>query len=616
MSKIKVLREDVINKIAAGEVVERPASVVKELVENSIDAGSSRIEVKVKDGGKDLIQVIDDGEGMSTADARLAFERHATSKVERANDLFSLRTLGFRGEALPSIAAVSRVKLVTRRDDALSGTRLRLVGGELEREESCGCRKGTNIIIKDLFFNTPVRYKYLKQTSTEIGHISDILNRLALAYPQICFKLVHNKRELLKTAGNGNLLDVIFNIYGKKVAKKMIKIDYEDNYMSLTGFVSRPEVTRSSVRYQSFFVNGRFIKSGLMSKAVHEAYHTLLTINRYPIVVLQLKLNPILVDVNVHPTKLEAKFSRGDMVYKVVKEGVLAGLKDSNLVADLKINSRDKVEKREDFNQEEIEFKKKRSKTFNDNKQDNKGSSKKYYPNKFNKRAESKEIRAEKIERLFGMNNEDNDEVKEDYVKYNEEGKKNDLDLIPIGQIHQSYIVAQGLDGMYIIDQHAAHERIIYEELLVKFKEDKVSIQELLVPLQLDLTHQEREVLRENKEEFKRLGFIIEEFGSNDYIVRGVPVGLYKQDDEGLILDCINGLLDYDDVDTGQKLVEERLITISCKSAIKAGDRLSIKEMNRLLEDINRYEVTNCPHGRPVMMHLSKKELEKNFKRR
>jgi DNA mismatch repair protein MutL len=604
MGKIRVLAEDVANKIAAGEVIERPASVVKELVENSIDAGASKIEIKVKNGGKDWIQVIDNGEGMSPDDAKLSFERHATSKVERANDLFALRTLGFRGEALPSIASISRVNLTTRTEESLSGIKLRLVGGEIEKEESCGAPIGTNIIIKDLFFNTPVRYKYLKQISTEIGHISDIVNRLALSYPEIAFYLEHNGRKILETTGNGNLLDVIFNIYGRQVAKEMVKVDYSDNYMEIKGYVSKPTVTRSSRKHQSYFVNGRYVKSNLMGKAVQEAYHTLLMVHRQPIVVLNLKLNPILVDVNVHPTKLEAKFSRSEMVYGLVQEGVTKAIKSSDLVPKLKLDKKQQ-QSRDNYTQNELVLavdKKYRSKKKDkscqlESKVENKNFN--YRANHPQKAKESKELRAKKIEKLFKV----------------DEDKRVELNLVPIGQIHQTYIIAQGLDGMHIIDQHAAHERVRYEELMAEFKSGEIKTQELLIPLNLDLTYQEVEILNQDKDKIEKLGFILESFGGNSYIVRGVPTGLYNLNDEELIRDCIDKLLEEGELGEAYELVEDILIMISCKTAIKAGDKLSIREMNKLIDEMERYGVTNCPHGRPVMMQLSKKELEKEFKR-
>nr|WP_282580200.1 DNA mismatch repair endonuclease MutL [Natroniella sulfidigena] len=603
-----MLSEEVANKIAAGEVIERPASVVKELVENSIDAGSTRIKVKVEDGGKKLIQVVDDGEGMAAEDAKLAFERHATSKVKEANDLFALRTLGFRGEALSSIAAVSRLKLTTKREDSLSGIKLRIVGGAVEKEESCGCQVGTNILVKDLFFNTPVRYKYLRQTSTEIGHISDIINRLSLAYPEISFSLEHNGRQLLETTGNGNLLDVIFNIYGRDVAKDMIKVDYQQDYMKLTGFISKPTTTRSSRKHHSYFVNGRFIKSALMSKAVEEAYHTLLTINRHPIVVLKLKLNPILVDVNVHPTKLKAKFSRGNIVYKVVKDGVIKAIKGSDLIPKLELKEDNKQEdevkkepKKQEYQQKNLNLTTEAKKT---------GSKPNY--NQETKQ-ESKEVRAKKIERLFGgIEDSKGEQIQEESSQYNEE----DLSLVPIGQIHQSYIIAQGVDGMYVIDQHAAHERVIYQQLLQKYKEEQVKIQELLLPLKLDLTHQEAQLLAEKEEQLAKFGFLLEEFGGNSYLIQGVPVQLYKLDDQELILDTIYKLIEELDFKEEHHFAEQVLIMLSCKAAVKAGTKLSVKEMSSLLADIEEYQVQTCPHGRPVLMHLSQHELEKKFKRK
>ena len=650
LGKITQLPEEVSNKIAAGEVVERPASVVKELVENAIDAGSTKIEVKVKDGGKKEIQVIDNGSGMTPEDAKLSFKRHATSKIEEANDLFALRTLGFRGEALPSIAAVSKVQLITRAEDSLKGTKLKVVGGEIEKEESYGCRKGTNIRVRDLFFNTPVRYKYLKQTSTEIGHISNIINRLSLAYPNISFSLEHNERSILETTGSDNLLDVIFNIYGRKVAKNMIEVDYEDEYMQLSGYVSKPSITRTSRKHQSYFVNGRFIKSNLMGKAVKEAYHRLLKVHKYPIVALKLNLNPILVDVNVHPTKLEAKFSRGNIVYKLVKEGVSKALKGSDLVPEMSLETKgtnnktnQKQSKKESENEAtQSEFKFKQSKNSstkqNSNKKAQSSKSKQSKTKKNNnsranfkaqqkKRQNSKEERSKKIDTLYGgeiPNKEANDSANKKEVQLETSLEKQveeaqgeyseDSGLVPLGQIHQTYIVAQSLDGMCLIDQHALHERINYEKLLADFKSKEVSIQELLVPLKLDLTHQEAKLLEEKRDKLEELGFEINEFGSGSYVVQGVPAKLYSLDNQDLIFDSIEKLLT-EEISEEHELVEDFITMISCKTSIKAGDKLSKQEMNRLLDDMEEYNITNCPHGRPVMLKLSAEELAKKFKR-
>ena len=632
MGEIIQLPEEVSNKIAAGEVVERPASVVKELVENAIDAESTEIKIKVKDGGKKEIQVIDNGKGMSAEDAKLAFKRHATSKIKKANDLFALRTLGFRGEALPSIAAVSKIELITRTEADLKGTKLKVIGDEIKAEESCGCREGTNIKVKDLFFNTPVRYKYLKQTSTEIGHISNIINRLSLAYPEISFSLDHNGRNILETSGSNNLLDVIFNIYGRKVAKNMIEVDYEDQYMKLSGYVAKPSINRTSRKHQSFFVNGRFIKSNLMGKALQEAYNNLLKVHKYPIAALKLKLNPILVDVNVHPTKLEAKFSRGNIVYELVKDGVSQALEKSDLVPEMELRAKkddtakeDNKEVDEENVQSELEFKGNKDKRRVRQKDSSPKQKKKSSPGEEKKKTqESKEKRAEKIDALYGgevpsdeeeSNEEETEsdslkpEIQEDSEEYEEE-----LNLIPLGQIHQTYIVAQSLDGMCLIDQHALHERINYEKLLANFKAEEVSVQELLVPLKLDLTHQEAQLLKEKQDKLVELGFEIEDFGGGTYVVQGVPAKLYNLDNQQLILDSIDKLLT-EEISEEHELVEDFIEMISCRMSVKAGDKLSHQEMRGLLNDMEEYGITNCPHGRPVMLKLTKDELADKFER-
>lgn len=364
--QIKKLPQEVVSKIAAGEVIERPASVVKELVENSIDADSDKIEIKVNNGGKDLIQVIDTGYGMTREDAELALERHATSKITEANDLFSIRSLGFRGEALPSIAAISRLTMKTRTEDKLGGTLVKINGGEIKKIEDAGCPIGTNIIVKDLFYNTPVRYKYLKTSATEIRRISDIVNRLALAYPEITFKLSHNQKKVLETPGNGNLMDTILSVYGKEVAKSMIAVDYEDKYMQVSGYVSKPNISRASKKHQSFFINRRYIKSRALSEAISKAYHTLLAKGRHPIAILTIKLNPVLVDVNVHPTKMEVNFSREKEVASVLQNGVKEALSNADLIPEVKLNSKDstavsKKDSQDSKQQQELELTKKES---------------------------------------------------------------------------------------------------------------------------------------------------------------------------------------------------------------------------------------------------------------
>ena len=631
MGQIKILPEQVTNKIAAGEVIERPASVVKELVENSIDAGSQKIKVRVKSGGKKLIQVIDNGNGMSKEDARLAFERHATSKIEAPNDLFSLRTLGFRGEALASIAAVSRLELQTKPEDKLEGFRMKIKGGEVTKEESYGCAKGTNIIVKDLFFNTPVRYKYLKQDNTEMRHISRIVSRLALAYPNISFKLVHNGNNRFETSGNGRLVDVIYNLYGSDVARKMVKVEHQEDYMEVEGYISRPEITRSNKRHQSFFVNGRYIRSNLLSKAVLDAYKSVLTVNNYPIVALKLNLNPILVDVNIHPTKLRAKFSRKGQVFDLVKNGVKASLKN-NVVPDLNLNQSKNTQGR-------------KNKTSSSQSSFKKGFSS-YKASKKNKKEESKK-RKEKLDMLFGkdelnlkqelkttqaekteQNPTDSKEKEEkDYTKERDDlsqaaEDKQDYDndnnqpvFTPIAQVQNSYLLAQNETGLFIIDQHAAHEQVIYNQLLAKAEQGKIQIQSLLMPLRFQLSPEESELISDKQEKLQQLGFEIEEFGNNEYVIQGVPTLLDNLDDKNEIINTIEEVLNEEKVEA-KDFVAELLTGIACKAAIKAGDRLAMSEMKQLLADINKYDITNCPHGRPIMLNLSWSELEKNFKRK
>ncbi len=629
MGQIKILPEQVTNKIAAGEVIERPASVVKELVENSIDAGSQKIKVRVKSGGKELIQVIDNGHGMSQEDASLAFERHATSKIEAPNDLFSLRTLGFRGEALASIAAVSRLELQTKPEDELEGFRMKIKGGEVIKEGSYGCAKGTNIIVKDLFFNTPVRYKYLKQDNTEMRHISRIVSRLALAYPNISFKLIHNGNNRFETSGNGRLVDVIYNLYGSDVARKMVKVEYKEDYMELEGYVSRPTITRSNKRHQSFFINGRYIRSNLLSKAVLDAYKSVLTVNNYPIVALKLNLNPILVDVNIHPTKLRAKFSRKGQVFDLVKNGVKTSLKN-NVVPDLNLkqnkNNQDRKNKTSDSQSSSNKgFSNYQGRT---KREDSKKQKEKldmlFGKDELNSSQELKTTRAEKVEqgstgleekedKVYPKERNNLSQVAEDDKNYENDAKQ--TAFTPIAQVQNSYLLAQNESGLYIIDQHAAHEQVIYNQLLAKAEQGKIQIQSLLMPLRFQLSPEESELISDKQEKLQQLGFEIEEFGNNEYVIQGVPTLLDNLDDKNEIINTIEEVLNEEKIEA-KDFVAELLTGIACKAAVKAGDRLAMSEIKQLLADIDKYDITNCPHGRPIMLNLSWSELEKNFKRK
>lgn len=663
--QIKKLPQEVISKIAAGEVIERPASVVKELVENSIDAESDKIEVKVNKGGKDLIQVIDTGHGMTREDAELALERHATSKITEANDLFSIRSLGFRGEALPSIAAVSRLTMKTRTEDELGGTLVKVNGGEIKKIEDVGCPIGTNIIVKDLFYNTPVRYKYLKTTATEIRRISDIVNRLGLAYPEITFKLSHNQKEILKTPGNGNLVDTILSVYGKEVAKSMIAVDYEDKYMQVSGYVSKPNVSRASRKHQSFFINRRYIKSRVLSEAISKAYHTLLAKGRHPIAILTIKLNPVLVDVNVHPTKMEVNFSREKEVASVLQNGVKEALSNADLIPEVKLNSKDStvVSKKEsqDCKQQELELTKKRkfspeknkkksqkkekskSKSSDRLKTTNDSQDKSIQTDQINKtmessdktnRKESKEELKDGIEKQskekepdYSQKKDQNNEkerinkksvaIKESQSDYNEDDATKSLSsFLPLGQIHNTYIIAQGEDGFYIVDQHAAHERILYNELMEKFQQAELKSQSLLMPVRLELTNPEIEILEENSEHLKNLGFEFEAFGGQTYLVRAVPNLLHKLNIKELCLDIIDNLLDKGRVQEPTEIIEDLLVLMSCRGAIKSGKSLVPGEMESLLQQLEESgNQHTCPHGRPTIIHFSKKELDKKFKR-
>lgn len=592
-NKVIILDGSTINKIAAGEVIERPASIVKELIENSIDAGSSRIFIEIRNGGKDLIKVTDDGIGMSSIDAELAFERHATSKIKGAEDLFFVKTLGFRGEALPSIAAVSEVEMITKRREDLLGTRIKLLNGIVTTKEETGSPDGTTIIVTKLFHNVPARKKFLKKETLESGYISDVINRLALANPSIHFKFINNDKIVLNSPGNNDLIHTIANIYGKDTAKNLVKVYISEGEYCLSGYISNPQLTRSNRNYQTYSINRRIIKDNIISKAVEDGYKTLLPVNRYPVVILNLDLPPNQVDVNVHPSKTEIRFNDEKQIYGFISEGISRILKEVTYIPRVKADY---------FKDKDVrEYKIKEQLTINiedEKKDDSFVDIREYYPESGDKiigGGEKKEIKETDEDSL----------IQEEVLP----------DLIPIGQLFSTYILAQSSGAFFIIDQHAAHERIIYEELLEKRNEKRNYKQELITPIMIDLTHKEKNIIIENIDLIDELGFEIEEFGSNTILIRSVPYMLIDEVNKQLFIDIANQLESVSN--EKEKEQEKILVMIACKSAIKAYDKLSHPEMEALIRELKKtkYPFT-CPHGRPTIISMSLYEIEKRFKRK
>ncbi|OJD63712.1 DNA mismatch repair endonuclease MutL [Bacillus sp. NH11B] len=645
MGKIRKLDDQLSNLIAAGEVVERPASVVKELVENSIDANSTSIEIHLEEAGLSKIRIIDNGDGIAEEDCIVAFERHATSKIKDENDLFRIRTLGFRGEALPSIASVSELELITSTGDA-PGTHLIIKGGDIIKQEKTASRKGTDITVQNLFFNTPARLKYMKTIHTELGNITDIVYRIAMSHPEVSLKLFHNEKKLLHTSGNGDVRQVLAAIYSIQVAKKLIPIEAESLDFTIKGYVTLPEVTRASRNYMSTIVNGRYVRNFVLMKAVQQGYHTLLPVGRYPIGFLSIEMDPMLVDVNVHPAKLEVRFSKEQELLKLIEETLQAAFKKIQLIPDAGVTTK-KKEKAESV-QEQFKFEHTKPRessmpnivlpTGMDEKQEElttvKQPAQLWQPPKQEWQPPQSLVREEQSwqssskpvieetvreEKEWTSNGDDFEleELEEEVHEIKEiEMNGNDLPpLYPIGQMHGTYIFAQNDNGLYMIDQHAAQERINYEYFRDKVGRVAQEVQELLVPYRIDLSLTEFLRVEEQLEELKKVGLFLEQFGHQSFIVRSHPTWFPKGQETEIIDEMMEQVVKLKKVDI-KKLREEAAIMMSCKASIKANQYLTNDQIFALLEELRT--TTNpytCPHGRPILVHHSTYELEKMFKR-
>lgn len=584
MSKIQVMNDDLANKIAAGEVVERCLNVVKELVENSIDAKSSKIRVALKDSGILEITVADDGVGMDEDDATLAFSRHATSKLKSLNDLFHIASLGFRGEALPSIASVSKVELRTSTNDV--GTYLYLEGGQLVKKERYPLEKGTTITVKNLFYNTPVRLKYLKSLSTELSLIIDYMNKMALSYPNIKFILENNDKELLNTTGDGNLLKVIYAVYGIDVAKKMIEINGENDDYVISGYVSYPEAAKTSRNVMTTLVNGRVIKNQALNRAILDTYHTYIPKDKYPVIVINVAVDPILVDINIHPQKMDIKFSKLDELLNLVTDLIEKKLKEILLIPHASVRNIETIYEVEDS----LPLEKPKSIFDDDN-----------------------DIKIEKtVEEVsfdFQADSEvitNNEVVKEEYRI-----KK----MHPLGIIHKTFIVAENEEGMYLIDQHAIAERINYEKFMKELSKENKDTTDLLVPIKLEYPKDEFLKIKEYLDVLKSIGVYLEEFGDHTFLVRRHPTFIYKGREKDSIEKIISILLEKGTF-SKEKFIEKTATTLACRLSIKANDYISLEEADYLLETIRTCENPfTCPHGRPTIITYSNYELEKMFKR-
>ena len=613
MVKIIQLDDALSNKIAAGEVVERPASVVKELVENSIDAGSTIIEIETEEAGLAKIRIIDNGDGIEEEDVLTAFLRHATSKIKDETDLFRIRTLGFRGEALPSIASVSRIDLKTSTGDI--GTRVRVEGGKVESVEKAPGRKGTDLTMTDLFFNTPARLKYMKTIHTELGNITDVVNRLALAHPEVSFRLIHNDRKLLHTNGNGDVRQVLAAIYGMNVVKKMVPIEASSLDFRISGYAALPEITRASRNYISTMINGRFIKNYPLAKAIQDGYHTLLPIGRYPVVLLNIEMDPLLVDVNVHPSKMEVRLSKEQELNELVSGAIRNTFKSQELIPTGFTEPKSIKPKEE---QTFLELDHVPAKDFSTDR-----TTSYIRENHVENKTWADERFVHPIEMNVPVHRDDDfvldsEEVIES-MSYIDQPNRVEASrvppLYPIGQMHGTYIFAQNDKGLYIIDQHAAQERIKYEYFKEKVGQVESELQEMLIPLTFEYSTDDYIKIDEYKGELEKVGVFLEPFGHNSFIIRSHPQWLPKGEEQEIIEDMIEQLLSMKRVDI-KKLREEAAIMMSCKASIKANHHLRNDEIQALLDELRQTtDPFTCPHGRPIIIQYSIYEMEKMFKR-
>lgn len=664
MSKIQVLDPITIDKIAAGEVIERPASVVKELVENAIDAGATAIVVEIKEGGISFMRITDNGCGIERDDVRSAFLRHSTSKIRSVDDLVHIGSLGFRGEALSSISAVAQVELITKTRDQTFGTLYRIAGGKEEDLEDTGAPDGTTFIIRQLFYNTPARRKFLKTPMTEASHVGDLMTRLALSHPHISFQFINNGQSKLHTSGNGKLKDVIYHIYGRDIAANLLKAEYDAKGLKVTGFLGKPIISRGNRNFENYYVNGRYVKSKIVTKAVEDAYHTFMMQHKYPFTCLHIQIKGSDVDVNVHPTKMEVRFSDQELIYRQIYQTIIQGLQHKELIPQVTIGkdrlavrpaNRDKAPEPFEVQRRQIE----QPRGYQ--------MQQKVQPEELKNRAKAANPIADRTVAVAASGEETHKGlvVREQgtgcYGEKRETGYRNEnpakqnpnlqagqvvsdrrdniaapgvqkaeqMDLFDgkllspeakkhhkiIGQVFDTYWLVQMEDKLYIIDQHAAHEKVLYERIVKEMKERNVSSQIVSPPIIISLNLEEQEKMKKYQNIFKTLGFEIESFGGREYSIRAVPQNLFGMTEQGFFIE----VLDHLEEDPSSKTLDvlsDRMATMACKAAVKGNQKLSLRETEALIDELLQLENPyNCPHGRPTIISMTKYELEKKFKR-
>ena len=699
MKKIEVLDKSTIDKIAAGEVVERPSSVVKELVENAIDAGATAVAVEIKDGGTSLIRVTDNGSGIEKAEVKTAFLRHATSKIRSAEDLLSISSLGFRGEALSSISAVSQVELITKTASDFTGSRYRIEGGSEIGLEEIGAPEGTTFLVRNLFYNVPARKKFLKANQTEAGYISDLMEHMALSRPDISFKFINNNQTKLQTSGNTNLKDIIYHVYGRDITANLIPVDREINGVRLSGFIGKPIVSRGNRNFENYFVNGRYVKSNIIARAIEEGYKGFVMQHKYPFTVLHLTIDGNLLDVNVHPTKMELRISNQEDVFRFIYMTVNDALNGRELIPIVSFGKEEKAKKEPTVKEKMPEpFEKRRLQEFSNAKQSSaienrnsgsiaaEGIKQNSIPKAKFEKPESVLTSKEKTlsenkpieSSVFAEKNnqpEESNIIKETGLYHPDVSKKEQIskehpkeivsvtehsetskqvtsqsDLQPetvspeltaeisqaeqlelfetrllkeesrsqhkiIGQLFKTYWLVEFEDKLFIIDQHAAHEKVLYERNMKLWENKEHSSQMISPPLILTLSNKEEEMLHMYKKYLEELGFEIESFGGKEYSICAVPMNLYGLAQKELFIELIDSLESVTGRNTPD-MIREKLASMSCKAAVKGNQKLSYEEMDELIKELLTLENPyNCPHGRPTIISMSKYELEKKFKR-
>lgn len=628
MSKIALLTQDTIDKIAAGEVVERPSSVVKELVENAIDAKATAITIEIKEGGIQLIRISDNGCGIDKSEVPLAFLRHSTSKIRSVEDLLSVSSLGFRGEALSSISAVSRVELITKTPDALTGVRYQIEGSKEVSLEEIGAPDGTTFLVRDLFYNTPARKKFLKSAQTEGSYIADMVEKLALSHPNISFKFIQNNQTKLHTSGNGNRKDLVYHIFGRDISAAVLPVEIENEYFFVTGYIGKPIITRGNRNFEIYFINGRYIKSQIISKAIEEAYKSFLMQHQYPFCVLYFTFKGENLDVNVHPTKMELRFDNNQEIYRLLCEGLYEILSQKELIPEVPISKETKITPVREYKESIPEpFEGRRLNQIRE-------SVKKDSPYEVRYPSHAREV-STKISETYAYDTKKSDFIPN--VKNAEENtsshdfKYENLTLESlqpaflskdakkkhriIGQLFKTYWLVEFEDKLFIIDQHAAHEKVLYERTMKSLKEKEFSSQIISPPMILSLDQNEIRMLEKHKSSIEQMGYEVECFGGKEYMISAIPANLFHIDMKDLFIEMLDDFSNLSGKETPE-LILEKIASMSCKAAVKGNQTLSFEEFDTLVEELltldNPY---NCPHGRPTIISMTKYEIEKKFKR-